>query len=785
MRVAGGEGQGTTERGEPAGGADTRTVGAHARRRDGSEIAPVVEEPQAVGRRKAVTRRFREPFLTLPARLGVVLIAATLGSSGASAQRPAPGRAAQLVAATTVHPSHLPAVGAAVPAAAPGQEWSNEECLLCHAEADVVEMAEANPRPGLLLDPAVLAGSVHGDFDCVFCHEGIDDIPHAAELAPADPLVCSSCHDDVYEIYRPSVHGVARAAGDGDAATCSDCHGTHDILPASDEGSRVFPLTLPATCGVCHADELLAREHAISVPDAYQRYVESVHGRGLLRAGLLVSASCNDCHASHAIFPNDDPRSPLFRDTVPETCGTCHQGVLRQYRESAHGSLLEQGNPDVPACTTCHTTHAPPPAVEAGFRAAAVAECGNCHADKLDTYRGTLHGKANELGYTDIAACSSCHTPHHNLPAADPRSSVAAANLVATCSACHVGANESFVQYRVHADPTDRHEYPLLYFIYFGMVGLLSATMVGATAHTALWYRRLRQEQRAAGDSYRREEYWQPSGAREYVRFNLFNRVLHVLVMSSFMILVATGIPLHFADSPWAAWLMGFFGGFRAAGWVHRFGAAIMFVYVLMHLGYLVYLKLAKGQRGLLSGPDSLMPRWRDVTDFVGQVKWFLGRGPQPQFGRWTYWEKFDYLADAWGVIVFGSTGMILWFPVFFTRWLPGWTINVAFIVHGIEALLALSFIFTVHFFNAHLRPGKFPLDPVFLTGRITVEELAAERPLEYRKLVESEQLESRLTEPASALTRHYARVIGYTALTIGLALVAIVFLSLLLRLLF
>ena len=308
--------------------------------------------------------------------------------------------------------------------------------------------------------------------------------------------------------------------------------------------------------------------------------------------------------------------------------------------------------------------------------------------------------------------------------------------------------------------------------------------MVGATAHTALWYRRLRRDQREAGESYRREQYWQPSGAREYVRFNVFNRVLHILVMGSFIILVATGIPLHFSDSPWAAWLMGFFGGFRAAGYVHRFGAIIMIVYVIMHLGYLAYLKFGTGSKGLLFGPDSLMPRWRDFTDFVGQVRWFLGKGPQPQFGRWTYWEKFDYLADGWGVIVFGTTGMLLWFPVFFTQWLPGWTINIAIIVHGIEALLALSFIFTVHFFNAHLRPGKFPMDPVFLTGRMTVEELEEERPLEYQKLVESGQLDDHLVEPSSPLTQHYARVIGYTALTVGLALVAIVLISLLIRLL-
>lgn len=670
-----------------------------------------------------------------------------------------------------------------VPMAA-SQDWANEECLLCHAVPDVVEMAEEHPRDGLVLDADALAASVHADFDCVFCHQSIDELPHQPAIEPVDPLVCSACHDDVYELYEPSVHGTANGNGDTDAATCSSCHGTHDILPADDEDSRVYPLTIPSTCGQCHADEILAQQHSISVPDAYERYVESVHGRGLLRSGLLVSAACNDCHASHAVFPHEDPRSRLFRDNVPNTCGACHQGVVREYRESIHGELLAAGDADVPTCTTCHSTHAIQPAFEPGFRAAAVAECGNCHADKLDTYRGTLHGKANELGYTDIAACSSCHTPHHSLPASNPLSSISPVNLVATCGECHAGAGESFAQYAVHADPTDREQHPLLFFIYFGMLSLLSATMVGATAHTALWYRKLRQQQQEAGEPYRREAYWRPSGAREYLRFNVFNRVLHMLVMSSFIILVATGVPLHFSDSPWAAWLMGFFGGFRAAGHLHRFGAVVMILYVFLHFGYLAYLRFGKGQKGLFFGPDSLMPRWRDVTDFVAQIKWFLGKGPQPLFDRWTYWEKFDYLADAWGVIVFGTTGMILWFPVFFTLWLPGGVINIAIIVHGIEALLALSFIFTVHFFNAHLRPGKFPMDPVFFTGRMTVEELQDERPLEYRRLLESGRLEEQLVGPSSPLTQHYARVVGYAALTVGLILVTMVLVSLLLGLL-
>ena len=658
------------------------------------------------------------------------------------------------------------------------QELTNEACLLCHATAEVVESATIAPRPELVVDPADLAASVHADFDCTFCHEEIVDIPHEPRLAAVDPEVCSLCHEDAFEAYSPSVHGEAWAQNDGDAPRCSDCHGIHDIRAIDDHDSAVYPFALPETCGRCHGNERIAQQHAMSIPDAYQRYVESVHGRGLLRAGLLVSASCNDCHDAHAVFPVDDPRSPVFRGNQPATCGQCHEGILTEFSGSIHGTLLAAGNEDAPSCTDCHATHAIPEAFEPTFIAAATAECGGCHVEKLDTYRGTYHGKVNQLGFTGVAACSSCHTAHGILPASEPLSSIAPANLTETCGACHVGANGKFASYIVHADPTDFERFPLLFTIYFGMLGLLTAVLIGASAHTALWYRRLRIEQRELGEEYRRSEYWKPGGKPEYVRFNVFNRVLHILVMVSFLLLVATGIPVRFAHTEWASNLVRLFGGFRSAAFAHRVGGGIIVVYVVMHLGYLAYLRWGKGQRNIIFGADTLVPNRRDWREFVGHVRWFLGRGPKPQFGRWTYWEKFDYLADAWGVVIFGTTGLLLWFPVFFTHWLPGWTINVAIIVHGFEALLALTFIFTVHFFNAHLRPGKFPLDPVFLTGRITVEELENERPREYRQLVAEKRLDEELVEPSSLLAHHYARVVGYAALTIGLLLVALVVLS-------
>ena len=138
--------------------------------------------------------------------------------------------------------------------------------------------------------------------------------------------------------------------------------------------------------------------------------------------------------------------------------------------------------------------------------------------------------------------------------------------------------------------------------------------------------------------------------------------------------------------------------------------------------------------KALLLGPDTMLMNKKDLQDVRDSFKWFVGMGPRPQYGRWTYWEKFDYFAVFWGMIVIGSTGLTLWFPEFFTLVLPGWALNVATIIHSDEALLATGFIFTVHFFNTHLRPEKFPMDMVIFTGRMDVEELKEDKPEEYRE---------------------------------------------------
>jgi hypothetical protein len=162
----------------------------------------------------------------------------------------------------------------------------------------------------------------------------------------------------------------------------------------------------------------------------------------------------------------------------------------------------------------------------------------------------------------------------------------------------------------------------------------------------------------------------------------------------------------------------------------------------------------------------------RDLREFIGSLKWFVGRGPRPQYGRWTYWEKFDYFAVFWGMMVIGSTGLMLWFPVFFTHVLPGWLINVATIIHSDEALLAVGFIFTVHFFNTHLRPEKFPMDLVVFTGRMPLEEFREDKPAEYDALVASGRLEEHLVEPYQPIVIRTVRIFASVALCLGFLIV-------------
>jgi cytochrome b subunit of formate dehydrogenase len=260
----------------------------------------------------------------------------------------------------------------------------------------------------------------------------------------------------------------------------------------------------------------------------------------------------------------------------------------------------------------------------------------------------------------------------------------------------------------------------------------------------------------------------------QFLRFSRLNRLLHLFMIVSFMGLALTGLTLKFSYTPWAATLSHLLGGFETAGYIHRLAAMVMLGVFVVHL---IDLGRRKNRdygswRAMLLGPNTMLPTRKDLADFKGSMLWFLGLGPRPQYGRWTYWEKFDYFAVFWGIAIIGSTGTLLWFSEFLTRFVPGWFLNVATIIHSDEALLATGFIFTVHFFNTHLRPEKFPMDIIIFTGRTPIEEFRRDKPAEYEALVRSGQLEKHLIESYPPIVTRTIRAFAWSALAIGFSMV-------------
>lgn len=264
---------------------------------------------------------------------------------------------------------------------------------------------------------------------------------------------------------------------------------------------------------------------------------------------------------------------------------------------------------------------------------------------------------------------------------------------------------------------------------------------------------------------------------RYYRRFTPLEVWLHVTIIISFLGLALTGLILKFSEARWATVLADLLGGYRAAGALHRFLAIVTFGYFIIHLGQLFkkYLRKRREKQPVLRlriifGPDSAVPRGKDFRDLWHQFLWFFGlRRGRPEWDRFTYFAKFDYFAVFWGVPVIGLSGLLLWFKGFFSLFLPGWLLNIAFIVHSDEALLAVGFIFGIHFFNAHLRAESFPIDLAIFTGRISEEEFREKHPAQYERLKREGRLEELRDDPPPQWLVRTGKVFGFAALAVGL----------------
>jgi len=576
-----------------------------------------------------------------------------------------------------------------------------------------------------------------------------------------DPATCLGCHSGKFSAaaYAASVHG---------KNACTSCHvEIVDIARHMRGETRVNKVQ----CERCHKKE--TSEH-----------YDSVH----VAKGVVCAGCHTDVH-THTYWKKD-------KRIAVAKCIQCHDQE-KVYQMSVHGKAVARGNMDSAACPDCHNLHAIKPMNRGSHeeREFHTRVCMKCHSDAdlmkrnnvfnvaVKTYMESYHGKNYRLGFPErVAGCADCHTGHQILPKSDPASSINPKNLVKMCATCHPKATPLFAKFYAHGEH-DREKYPILYWTFMGMTGLLVSTFAVFWVHSLLWMFRgfvENRERLAAAHQGRLHGHHIDDPHKQYRRFFPRHIFLHILVITSFLGLSLTGLPLKFADQPWAKVFMQIYGGAANAGLLHRVCAGITFVYfggaLLLSFHFLFIRKDIPGnwlQR--MFGPDSLMPNFRDIRDVTGMIKWFLFMGPKPTFDRWTYWEKFDFIAVFWGMFAIGGSGLMLWFPEFFGMFLPGWAFNVATIVHSDEALLATGFIFTVHFFNTHGRPEKFPMDFVIFNGQISKEELIEERGDQWKRYSEMGIMEKFACTKTSSIAYDFLfKSFGFIAVIIGLMLVVL-----------
>ena len=341
---------------------------------------------------------------------------------------------------------------------APAAGTAPARCAQCHA-GELKEFSQSIHGQA----------AAKGDPDapsCVSCHGPVHQIQTASDAASRVakrnlPDTCASCHSNPQflsrhkipfahpvELYKQSVHGRAIAGGNEAAATCSDCHGSHGILPPQDARSKVSHWNIPTTCGQCHTD--------IS-----KTYLESVHGQAM-KNGVAAAPVCSDCHGEHLILAPKEPGSLVNAARVSMvTCGRCHNDERLALRY-------------------------------------------NLPIDRVPSYADSYHGLAARGGSQSVANCASCHGVHNIFPSNDPRSTVNAANLGKTCGACHAGAGSRFVIGAVHVRTTTGPNHPVVQWIRWTYLALIPMTLGFMILHNLVDFLAKMKRRRPHLDSGRR-----------------------------------------------------------------------------------------------------------------------------------------------------------------------------------------------------------------------------------------------------------------------------------------
>jgi cytochrome b subunit of formate dehydrogenase len=609
---------------------------------------------------------------------------------------------------------------------------SNDACLGCHGKQGFAAQGADGKARGLHVIQDKFGKSVHGKRACVDCHTDMTELPHKTGVTLK--VSCVTCHDALWR-----------------AATLENKTQEH------------------ARLGV--------------VVQQIDHYLKSIHARPRRDDPSRSNAICYDCHAPHYIYPKDSAERAEWRLSVPDVCGKCHAKEREQYATSVHGkAVLTDKSAAAAICSDCHTSHDIADPGKDNAKLSITKNCGSCHAENLKTYTQTYHGQVNTLGYAYTAKCSDCHGSHGIRKLNDPKANMHPDNRLKTCQKCHADATAGYATFEPHGTSHDFGRYPHIWIASKAMLLLVAGTFLFFWSHTALWlYREYKERKEGKSRPHVKTDELLDGKykGKRFQRFPLAWRIAHLTFAVSLMMLTLTGMAVFYADTTWAPVVMHWLGGPKVAAVIHRTFAALL---ASVFFGQLIYFAVHIGRnRGNfdLFGPNSLAPRWQDLSDIVAMVKWFLGLGPRPVFDRWTYWEKFDYWAPFAAVLLIGTTGLMLWFSSVTAKFLPGWAFNVATIFHGEEALLVALFLFTVHFFNNHFRPDKFPLDTVMFTGSMRLELFKREHRVEYNRLVASGELEKYLVDAPSAPMTLGAKILGFALIAFGLLLLLFVLMGL------
>lgn len=375
------------------------------------------------------------------------------------------------------------------------EKYTDDYCMSCHSSKNIKTVKDGKTI-SLYVDYAEFKKSVHKDNSCIKCHTNID-VGKKPVCAGSGKVDCAACHAENVNDYSSSIHGKLYLAGEKDAPYCTDCHGTHNVDSKKNINSPTSRKNIPQLCAQCHREnEKAARRYKGKEHNVIKNYTMSIHGKGLLESGLMVSATCIDCHTSHKELPIDDPNSSINTKNLPQTCSKCHLGIYEQFRKSIHSPEVSNSKAKLPSCYDCHKSHTIERVDQQDFRQSMIEQCGHCHQDVTETYFETFHGKVSKLGEAAAAKCYDCHGSHNILPPDNPESTLSHKNIIKTCASCHPNSNRKFVGYLTHATHHDKDKYPYLYYTYLFMTILLVSTFIFFGLHTVLWLPRALKEKR-------------------------------------------------------------------------------------------------------------------------------------------------------------------------------------------------------------------------------------------------------------------------------------------------